>query len=227
MKMKNTVALKTLIVQFKNTVLPWQVSAFRGAVIEKVGREHILFNHHIDDTTYLYQYPLIQYKTVGGKGAIFCIGDGVDELYKLFHRRDWTIQLMQEKVALEIQHLAIDSVNLNVWEKHYSYKLYNWLPLNAENFKKYQGKNTEEEQTVFLKSILIGNILSFAKGVNWHIDKPVEVNIDSIESIKKIKYKQANLMSFTVQFSANVFLPKFLGLGKAASHGYGTLQQLK
>ena len=71
--------LRTLLVKFENQLPPYKVSAFRGAVIEKVGREHLLFNHHIDDKQYLYQYPLIQYKSIHKQPAILCLGEGVDE----------------------------------------------------------------------------------------------------------------------------------------------------
>jgi len=45
----NLKTVRTLVVQFDHHLQPYEIAAFRGAIIEKVGREHILFNHHISD----------------------------------------------------------------------------------------------------------------------------------------------------------------------------------
>jgi hypothetical protein len=56
--------IRLLRVEFDAPLKPYEVPAFRGAVVAKVGREHDLFHNHLDDTRYAYRYPLVQYKSL-------------------------------------------------------------------------------------------------------------------------------------------------------------------
>lgn len=216
--------LRTLFVKFDNTLQSWETPAFRGAVIEKVGRENILFNHHIDGKQYLYRYPLIQYKSIRSHPAILCLGEGVEEIHKLFNKSTWEINLMGAKTDLVIDKLDLGNFTLNVWNKSYGYSLTNWLALSEENFAKYKALQTDIDRLEMLEKILTGNILAFAKGVDWHIDKEVKLRIGKIDKTKNLKYKNAHLLAFNLDFSSNVFLPNYIGLGKGASHGYGMVR---
>lgn len=215
--------LKTFLVRFDNELQPYQISSFRGAVIEKVGRENILFNHHINDTEYLYDYPLIQYKSISKKSAILCLGDGVDDIYKLFQFKDWSINIGEKKVNLKIEKLDLNNITLNVWKSKYSYSINKWLALNTKNFNAYSEMKSLKERCEFLEKIMIGNIISFGKGVEWQIEERVEVVISEIKQVIPVRYKKVGLMAFDIDFQCNVFLPNFLGLGKGVSHGFGTI----
>lgn len=216
--------LRTLLVKFDNNLNSWEASAFRGAVIEKVGRENLLFHQHLGENQFLYRYPMIQYKSIHKQPAIFCIGDGVDEIHKLFNKSNWIIQLKDKKVDLTIDDLRLNSFNLNVWDKSFNFTLNRWLALNEINFAKYKAISDEFEKIEFLEKILIGNILSFAKGIDWQIEKEVKARIIKIVKTRNLKYKDTHLMSFDVDFTSNVFLPNYIGLGKGVSHGYGVVK---
>jgi hypothetical protein len=218
--------LRTLLVKFENQLQPWKINAFRGAVIEKVGREHILFNHHIGDSSFLYQYPLIQYKSIGNQPAILCLGDGVDEIHKLFSKKDWTVSMHGKAFSLPIEKLHLDSITLNVSDKPLIYKTNVWLALNSKNYPVFRVLKTPSERIAFLEKILTANILSFAKGINWRIDCKVEVQITDVSKERGIQYKNVLLHAFDTVFKTNIFLPEFIGLGKGASHGYGMINSL-
>lgn len=215
--------IRTLVVKFNVPLQPWEVSAFRGAIIEKVGREHLLFNHHISDDKFLYRYPLIQYKSIAKKPGIVCLGDGVEEIHKLFNKSTWEIDLKGKKVNLDIDDMRLSNFTLNLWDKSFSYRLHNWLALSEKNFSRIKSLQTEMDQLEMLEKILIGNILSFAKGIEWDITNPIKVRIHQILRTKNLKYKNTHLLGFDVEFSTNVSLPLHLGLGKGVSHGFGTV----
>jgi hypothetical protein len=215
--------LRTLLVKFEAILNPWEVSAFRGAIIEKIGRENILFNHHIDDQRYLYRYPLVQYKSIGRQPAILCLGEGVNEIYKLFNKPSWEISLMGSKLDLSIDKLDLGNFGLSISNQSHSYSLHNWLSLNEANFKSYKELNDDIRKIELLEKTLVGNILSFAKGVGWTIEEEIKVKIGSINKTKQLKYKGTHLLAFEIDFSSNIYLPEFIGLGKGASHGYGII----
>ena len=216
-----------MVVQFDHHLQPYEIAAFRGAIIEKVGREHILFNHHISDKKFLYRYPLIQYKSIQRQPAIFCLGEGVDEIHKLFTQPHWDIDLKGKKVTLTIDEMQLGNAKLNVLDKVFNYRLRNWLALSEKNFQRYKKLNNELEQIEMLEKILIGNILSFAKGMEWEITEQIKVRIRNIQKTKNLKYKNTHLLAYTLDFSTNVDLPQYIGLGKGVSRGYGVLTHQK
>lgn len=218
---------KTLFVQFDNALASWQVPAFRGALIEKVGREHALFHQHHPENGFIYQYPLIQYKSVQQKPSLLCIGEGVDEIHKFFGLRNWDLNIAGETHKLKIHRLDMNNITINLWEKYFTYTIQNWLALNEENYRNYRTINSLAEKVALLERLLIGNILSFAKGIEWRVEKPVKVELQEIKGEKIIRYKGVPLVAFDVQFRCNVFLPNYLGLGKSASHGFGIIRQYR
>ena len=219
--------LRTLLVTFDNPINPSQISAFRGAVIEKVGRENILFHNHLGDDGFSYRYPLIQYKSVYKKPAIFCVDAGVEAIHHLFENRSWTIQFNGFPMNLKVDDLNLKTTTLNVWETTFNYYLNNWQALNEINYQKFNTLNSLTDRIDMLERILIGNILSMAKGLDWHIEKKVSVKITDMEAEKLSRMKDIHVAAFNLRFTSNIYLPDFIGLGKGASKGFGIVKQIR
>ena len=219
--------IRFLKIQFETEIEAYEIPAFRGAVIAKAGKEHIIFHNHLNDREFLYGYPVIQYKRIGKNPAIICIDYGIDEIHHLFNNTNMEIVVGQRSVCLVVKNLQMQQYNLQVWEKHFEYRLYNWLALNQENYEKYQTLKDELSQTLFLENILKANIISFAKGVKWDVDKQISLRIDELIKAKIVPYKQQKLLAFDIRFRTTVFLPDFVGLGKGVSLGFGTVSQIK
>ena len=78
--------IKILTAIFDSELQPYEIPALRGAIAEKVGRENVIFHNHLRNDAYLYRYPLVQYKQIGGRPALVCIDYGVDEIHKYFEK---------------------------------------------------------------------------------------------------------------------------------------------
>lgn len=219
--------IKFLKILFNTPLLPYEIPAFRAAVIEKAGKEHILFHNHLDNEKYLYGYPVIQYKSIKGKAAIVCIDYGTDEIYKLFNKKDNHIRIGNEKRPLEIVKVLVNQYNMNTWDKTFHYKLHNWIALSPENYKKYHTLQSDLDREKMLEKILIGNIISMAKGIKWQVENPIKLKIDKIDLQKLVGFKDNKLEAFNVIFRTNVFLPSGIGLGKSVSFGFGNITQHK
>ncbi|MEA3451811.1 MAG: CRISPR-associated endonuclease Cas6 [Bacteroidota bacterium] len=220
--------LRILQVIFNPEIELFQIPAFRGAVIDKAGRESILFHNHTKDG-FRYKYPLIQYKRINKKAAIICIEEGVDEIHKFFENPNWQVKLYEQEVELKVDKLFVNQFNMNVWDKLFPYRIFNWVALNEKNQKAYEEMDSLADKIHLLERIMTANILSFAKGINWHIeaDKKIEIKISKILYEGTTKYKKIHRPVFDVEFKTNVFIPNFIGLGKAASHGYGIVHSMK
>ena len=219
--------IRYLRIQFDAEIAAYEVPAFRGAVIAKAGPEHILFHNHLNEREYLYGYPVIQYKRIGRNPALVCVDYGVDEVHHLFANQDLEVRVGERPVTLTVRNLQMDQYTLQVWQKTFDYRLYNWLALNQDNHRAYQDLPDELSRIAYLENILKANILSFAKGMKWNVDRTIQLRIDEIMRSKLVPYKKQRLQAFDIRFRTNVFLPDYLGLGKGVSMGYGTVTRVR
>jgi len=103
-----------------------------------------------------------------------------------------------------------------------------WLGLSQKNYKIYIEKYTkkgQKEQSQFFRKVLIGNILSFAKGVNWWIKEKIIV-VPSLLDLS-VRFKGEEMVGFKGYFFSNVYLPNYIGLGKSTSRGFGIIKRKK
>lgn len=219
--------IRLLNVTFNALIKSHEIPAFRGAIIEKAGKDSILYHNHFGQKKYNYRYPLIQYKTLSQKPCILCIEEGVEEIHKFFNNKNWDIELSGRKLDMSIDSLNLNSFTMQVWDKKWTYSIRNWIALNQQNFKEFETIKEEGEQKEYLSKKLTGNLLSFAKGIDWHVDKQIDVKITSVQRINKVKLKGIPVLGFNLEFTSNMFIPNFIGLGKGASHGYGMVRQKK
>lgn len=217
--------LKHLCVQFDIPLKQREVPLFRGAVVAKVGREHDLFHNHIDANQYMHRYPLIQYKVLGGRASIVCLGEGTAEIHQLFEKQDWSLQIGEREEKMAIYSLELKQFELAWHEKMLAYRIHDWIGLNQANYAIYQTLPTEAEKTEFLEKRLIGHILGFAGAMDWHIDAPVQVRLLDDMRIQPVRLKDQKLMGFSATFLTNVFLPYHIGLGGKSALGFGTVKK--
>ena len=60
-----------LVIRFKNEISLLEIPFFRGAILHALhGEANVLFHNHVDESSFRYSYPLIQYKRIQGKAAI-------------------------------------------------------------------------------------------------------------------------------------------------------------
>ena len=77
-----------------------------------------------------------------------------------------------------------------------------------------------------LEHILVGNILSFLKGVGVHVEEQIDLRITDIKGQRALVYKNVKLMAFDIEFRTNITFPQYIGIGKNASVGCGVLTKV-
>lgn len=219
--------IRILKVSFNSPIKSWEIPAFRSAVSEKAGRDNMLFHNHVNDKQFNYNYPLIQYKCLSQQPVIMCLDEGVDEIHEYFRNKEWVITISGRRLDMSVDELRLNTFNMQVWDKVWTYHIRNWIALNQKNYQHYQTLESEKEQIKMLKKLLLGNILSFAKGIGWYVDKEIHVEIKKINNVTTVKLKSNDLLGFNLVFQTNVFLPNYIGLGKGVSHGYGIVKEIR
>lgn len=200
---------------------------FRGAIVKAVEQSGIdLFHNHTDEGL-IYRYPLIQYKRIHQKAAIVCIGEGTEAIGQFFSSCNFNVNIGDRHVELEVESIKANKTLVQVWDSMFCYTIRKWLPFNKENYEQYLKLESLAEKYAMLERLLIGNILSFAKGVGIQFDKQVECKITEVSDPFSIMHKGVKLMGFDVSFKTNVSLPDFIGLGKGVSVGKGMVKRME
>lgn len=218
--------LPTIVIQFVNEIHSSAIPFFRGAVIASLEKKDILFHNH-DEDKLRYSYPLIQYKRIHKKAAVMGIGKGIEVISQLLTADDLNYQIGNENVEMRIE--AVNAYDNEIFlseNADYRYRLHNWLPLNSENYKQYQEAESLVDRIAILERVLTGNILSFLKGVDLHLDEQITLHITDITGQRPYTYKNVKLMAFDIEFKANITFPQYIGIGKNASIGCGLLTKV-
>lgn len=209
-----------LDVRLKDIELPF----LRGALISKVSNSGTLFHGHLPDGL-RYSYPLIQYKKLGEYATVVALQEAVPQLAELLLENTVPIKLRlgRRMVSASLSDVFRQNIDMSVSTAMRTFEISRWLPLNQENYDAYCTMDSLADKLAFLENLLLGNILSFAKGVGVFFEEQVRVSIVYILSTGTFKYKGVEMLGFDIQFRTNVRLPEFIGLGKGVSLGFGTI----
>jgi len=208
---------------FSMPLAPYESRLLRRAVLKSLSGDKLWYHHHLEDG-YWYRYPLIQYKSIRGKAAILYLGKGIEKIADLFLDGRRPVEVDGRVFDFKAEKIHAKLYDLQVRDETvFAYDLLHWLPLQDDNFVTYRRMEDEDEKKEFLRKMLVSNILAFAKGVGWTIEKPVEIADFTIDKRQWISYKDVKHLGFRVHFRTNVFLPPHIGLGKGAAHNYGVV----
>jgi hypothetical protein len=98
-----------------------------------------------------------------------------------------------------------------------------WLALNEKNYERYRSSN-KKEQTQLLNRILIGNILSMAKSLEYVVTSEIKAKTN-VRPVP-VKLKGVPMTGFIGDFQVNFNLPDYIGLGKSVSRGFGAVRRV-
>lgn len=184
-------------------------------------RNIIEFHNHLDQITFNYKSPSIQYRVIDGNLSILGINEGGDILLKSIDE----IKLDEIKLdgidnKIEEKEIKITFPELEIKDERYDYRFESfWIALNEENYKKYQkGEFSLDNQ-------LRNNILEFFKLSGVQATKRI-IAVGKFEE-NKIVEKDTVILGFTGTFKTNVNLPDLIALGKRKSVGFGIIKRIK
>lgn len=220
----NTIWLVTAI--FHTHISQAEIPYLRGNMI-RLSNGNPLFHNH-SDKGFCHMYPLVQYKRMAEQAMLIGINQGADAVVQtLSDSHEAQLQLGNRTANVENIQLYCEQFPVVCSDHLYSYAIHQWLPLNQENFRKYQTTENLIGRITLLEKILTANILSFAKGVGIYFSQPIECHLQQITPGNVIRFKGMELVGFSGSFQCNVSLPDGIGLGKSASMGYGMITKIE
>lgn len=217
--------IKSLVVLFDQRLSRKEIFCFRGAVINSDKTEDNILLHGHQDDNYRYSYPLIQYKSINGQAGIVALEDGIPVVEKLMMAFPQELIIGKRAATFYIAESYACSTDVDFTDIPLRYSLKDWIPLSQENYPKYRKLVGKAEKIKFLEQILVGNILSFAKGIGVLMSERVEITLVDVIEKPNVTLKNCQVSCFDTVFNTNVRLPVCLGLGKGVSKGFGTISK--
>jgi hypothetical protein len=214
--------LKTLVLILKTSKrIDEDASKLRGYITNKF-KQYPILHHHIEEASYLYTYPRIQYKQIEGTALILGIEEGADILKKI---SDEIEELKLGNSVYNVASIQMTQTNAEFGpcreNNHYKF-ITHWLALNPGNYERYKAISDWKEKKEFLNGIIAGNILSMCKGLDYVVDRKLYVH--SRLDDEEVEYKGVPVIGFTGEFRVNFRIPEFFGLGKGVSHDFGVVK---
>ena len=183
--------------------------------------QYTLLHQHVGNAV-IYSYPRVQYKIIGGTCSILGIDDGARLIGEISPQIS-SLTLLGKTYPVVRRILTGQEGEITAVRRNFQYQfLLPWLALNKENYERYHSLEREKDRKEMLNRILIGNILSMAKGLGIVIDRQIFVH--SRLEPAPAKYKGIRMVGFTGEFRTNVMIPDFFGIGKGVSEGFGTVK---
>ena len=217
---------RVVVATFRNRIREEEMPYFRGCMI-KESCNNALFHNHKEENFY-YTYPLVQYRIIDGCASAVGIDEGGEAIEAMLKDRSaFPCAIGNRNIEMELIGVRSQKVKVELLPQPRTYSIEGWVPLNSSNYTRYRQTRGLAARIEMLQKILVGNILSFAKGIGVYIDGTVRCEIEHIEEERSFAYKGVVLMSFAARFSANILLPDCIGLGKAISLGKGTIRHCK
>jgi hypothetical protein len=188
-------------------------------------KEHSpLLHNHFEDGSLRYKYPLVQYKVINEVPMLVGLNEGAHLLTELFLKVK-ELNINGQTYTLHQKNLDHFHLDVGLSPHLITYRFASlWMALNQENYNRYRNLVRADEKQTMLATILKNNLLSFFKGVNVWLEGPVTAT--GIFQEHTTKFKDQSMLAFSGEFSANVLLPRFIGIGKAVARGFGTVVEV-
>lgn len=214
--------LKILLLTFESTKeFKGDGRSIRGFFGKKFS-EYTLLHHHLDSKL-KYQYPLVQYKMIDGKPIVVGINQGAQVLKEISDKFD-TITLDYNKYEIVERNMTMKNEEFGLSDKIHFYEFATpWLALSQKKYHEFLNTRTNDEKADILRRVLIGNLISMSKTLNYTVPDIIRCDVD-MES-REERFEDMDFTSFYGGFMVNFCIPDYLGIGKSVSKGYGTVRK--
>ena len=211
---------------------PGGLQCLRGAVnkmlCDRCGgyEKNVLFHNH-EAAGLRYGYPLVQFRRAASGVVIVGIGDAADAVSSLAEKHELSLTIVNRETVLTVERCETAFYEPIVADEPKLYSLTDYIALTDRNLKDYNCLLALSDKIILLEKILVGNILSFFKGIGHHTDDQLVAVLTAIDGEGETVYKSIKWKTFNLHFVSNVVLPDGIGLGKSVAVGYGTLKREK
>lgn len=212
---------------FPHIQLPARAAHQLRGYFGRLFQEHSpLLHNHLESGELRYAYPLVQYKVLRGVPTLIGLGDGARLLVDLF------LQIRELDIdgtvyPLDHKDLRCREVAAGYSEDLHRYRFAtHWMALTQRNYEEYQGLR-EGEREEKLRQLLRNHILAAFKGMDVWLEPHERILTQVTLESRSTQFKNQTMLTFAGEFTTNAVLPRWIGIGKSVSRGFGTVEPVK
>ncbi|MEN6519387.1 MAG: CRISPR-associated endonuclease Cas6, partial [Methanospirillum sp.] len=204
--------------------IPHRPERVRGYLATQFN-EYSLLHQHIEGDRFRYRYPLVQYRVLDNAAVVIGINEGADVLKEIYRETD-SLRLGSERYRIVERSIGVEDAPFGLATEIVSYRFVTpWIALNQKNYTDF-AILSETDRHDRLRGILVGNILSASKGLEYQVPDQIRLEIGPMTT-RTCSLKGIPVIGFMGSFTTNFTIPDLLGLGKSVSRGYGAVRQLR
>jgi hypothetical protein len=184
--------------------------------------EYLLL-HQENAAGFIHRYPVIQCRQIKNTLMVMGINEGAEFLksrsadHNQIRSAENTCTIHEKSPALQDEEFGVSGTPL-------SYEFITpWLPFSQENNRKFYLLKVKEERDAFIRTILVGNILTLSKSLGYTVPGPVTADINM--HFQKERIDGTSVITLTGKFSLPFFIPDYLAIGRSVSAGYGVIRK--
>jgi hypothetical protein len=181
--------------------------------------------HKSNATVFIHRYPVVQCKQIKNSLIIIGIRQGAALLEQLSVNQK-EISEGKNRCTILTRDTTIRKEEFGISGITHTYEFQTpWLALNQQNAKKFYDLKGKPERDAFMKKILVGNLTTLSKSLDYKIHVPI-----SCEAKMKFRIdwiERESVMVFLGKFQTNLRIPDYFGIGQSVSLGFGTIQELR
>lgn len=181
-----------------------------------------LLHNHLEGGGLRYAYPLVQYKVIDGMPVLVGLNEGAELLIQLFLE---VKELVIDGRSYPLSHkdLRCDEVVAGYGEELRPYRFETlYMALNQENYPAFMRASAEEKRQQ-LNMLVRNHILAAFKGMGVWLAPHERILVQAELEPRQTLFKNQSMVVFAGKFTSNAVLPKWVGLGKAVSRGFGAV----
>jgi hypothetical protein len=211
---------------FPDLSLPTRSAHHLRGYFGRLFQEHSpLLHNHLEGGGLRYAYPLVQYKVLGGVPVLVGINEGAELLLELFLRIE-ELDIEGRVYPLNHKGLKCEDAEAGYSENLHTYSFKTlWMALNQHNYAEFLGLSPKARQEK-LPGLLRAHILAAFKGMGVWLEPEQRIMAQVQVQQKTTQFKDQRMIAFDGQFTTNAVLPRWIGIGKAVSRGFGTVEKI-
>jgi len=215
--------MKTFFVLFKKQRLEHrQVEAFRKELNVYTANRYDLLHNHSPDSTFIYRYPRVQFRSYKGYAALYGIAEGAELIWNLLGSGE-----LGKNFSSGYEIIQNEDFPAGVGDTLHTYSVKSVYPFNAQNYFVYRHLGSLAEKASFMELKMGTHLVKFCNEFGIAFNKgDIQVNLIDMHKHPGPEIKDEKMLVFDLVMKTNLVLPDFMGLGRFKSHGAGVIKKM-
>jgi hypothetical protein len=199
----------------------FSLDTFRASLLRDLAGYLLL--HQENAAGFIHRYPVVQCRQIKNTLTVVGINEGAEFLkFQSDHGEETGTAENTCRICGKSPGLVNEEFGVTATLQSYEF-VTSWLPFSQENNRKFYLLKIKEEREAFIRTMLIGNILTLSKSLGYTVPGPLTADINM--HFQKEWIDGAGIITLSGKFTMPFLIPDYLGIGRSVSTGFGAIRK--